>query len=45
LTPGRGAFWSSEITPRMAPVSRDWEIAKGARRRTITRIDISFALK
>jgi hypothetical protein len=33
-TPGSGAFWSSVTTPRMAPVSRDWEKATGARRRS-----------
>ena len=37
LTPGSGAFWSSVTTPRRAPVSRDWENASGARRRTMAR--------
>ena len=37
LTPGSGAFWSSVTTPRMAPVSRDWENASGANRRAMAR--------
>jgi hypothetical protein len=45
LTPGRGEFWSSFTVPLMAPVSLDWEKAKGARRRLIARIDSSLFLK
>jgi hypothetical protein len=33
LTPGNGIPWSSEMTPRRAPVSLDWEMARGAMRR------------
>ena len=37
LTPGRGAFWSSVTTPPMAPVSRDCENARGARRNAMAK--------
>ncbi len=45
LTPGRGEFWSSNTTPRSAPVSRDWEKTTGARRRVIARMESNVLLK
>jgi hypothetical protein len=45
LTPGRGTFWSSVTTPRMAPVSFDWEKTAGAKRRMIAKKTKNFVLK
>ena len=44
-TPGSGAPWSSLTVPLMAPVSRDWENATGARRSMMAKMDRNLFLK